>query len=149
MNIQNLTARKFCAVFYAMLIVAGVMAGIFNWQGSISTENGGNVLFANVNLSCLSSNMSEYANKTVVTNGTVRLNVSILMYEDFWLEDNNDSSIPVVARFSDLQIPSENTSVAVSGIIEWYTLKDDDKGFYFLNATAIQIFPTVTVFDDY
>ncbi len=96
-----------------------------------------NLNFAAVNnyvdLKYLVEHKEEFRGVCVTTNGTVRYYASIFMFEDFWLQGQNDAKIPVVTRFAGLPKSSEGLFIEVSGKIEYSNLEG---GFYFLNATS-------------
>jgi len=94
-----------------------------------------------VDLKYLAEHPEEFKGACVTTNGTVRYYASIYMFEDFWLQAQNDDKIPVVTRFAGLPDPPEGLFIEISGKIEYSNLEG---GFYFLNATlwkAIQPTP--------
>jgi len=86
-----------------------------------------------VDLKYLAEHPKEFKGVCVTTNGTVRYYASIYMFEDFWLQAQNDAKIPVVTRFAGLPDPSEGLFIEISGKIEYANLEG---GFYFLNATS-------------
>jgi hypothetical protein len=95
-----------------------------------------------VDLSYLLEHIKMYEGFDVTTNGTVRFYASIYMFEDFWLQAQNDAKIPVVTRLAGLPDPADGAFVEVSGKIEYSNLEG---GFYFLNATSwrtISLSPT-------
>jgi hypothetical protein len=68
-------------------------------------------------LSDLIRRKGEYEGVRIKVKGTVRYLISFLMYEDFWVESNNDSKIPVEVRRSGLQVPPENAYIMVRGTL--------------------------------
>jgi len=85
-----------------------------------------------VDLKYLAEHPEEFKGVCVTTNGTVRYYASIYMFEDFWLQAQDDAKIPGVTRFAGLPDPPEGLFIEVSGIIEYSNLEG---GFYFLNVT--------------
>ena len=67
---------------------------------------------------------------TIKTRGTVKYQMSIYMFEDFWLQSEDFGNIPAVVRFAGLPIPPEGSQIEVSGTIEYCELEG---GFYYLN----------------
>jgi hypothetical protein len=57
----------------------------------------------------------ELEGEAVEVTGKVKYYVSFLMHEDFWLEDDNGSKIPVEVRQNGLPLPNENTRITVKG----------------------------------
>lgn len=86
-----------------------------------------------VDLKYLAGHPEEFKGVCVTTNGTVRYYASIYMFEDFWLQAQNNAKIPVVTRFAGLSAPAEGLFIEISGKIEYSNLEG---GFYFLNATS-------------
>lgn len=86
-----------------------------------------------VDLKYLAEHPEEFKGVCVTTSGTVRYYASIYMFEDFWLQAQNDAKIPVVTRFAGLPDPSEGLFIEISGKIEYANLEG---GFHFLNATS-------------
>lgn len=86
-----------------------------------------------VDLKYLAEHPEEFKGVCVTTNGTVRYYTSIYMFEDFWLQAQNDAKIPVVTRFAGLPEPPEGLFIEISGKIDYSNLEG---GFYFLNSTS-------------
>jgi hypothetical protein len=86
-----------------------------------------------VDLAYLAVHPGEFENQSVTTNGTVKYYGSIFMYEDFWLQAQNNAKIPVVTRFAKLSVPPVESLIEISGIIQH---SDLEGGFYFLNASS-------------
>jgi hypothetical protein len=86
-----------------------------------------------VDLSYLLLHIKMFEGFDVTTNGTVRFFGSIYMFEDFWLQAQNNAKIPVVTRLAGLPDPPDGAFIEVSGKIEYSNLEG---GFYFLNATS-------------
>ena len=84
-----------------------------------------------VDLGYLAVHLSEFENQSVTTNGTVRFYGSVLMFEDFWLEAQNNAKIPVVTRSAGLSVPPSGFLIEISGAIQHSNLEG---GFFFLNA---------------
>jgi hypothetical protein len=107
-----------------------------NSMGAKATAKIQNLNYAAINnyvdLKYLAEHPEEFKGVCVTTNGTVRYYASIYMFEDFWLQAQNDAKIPVVTRFAGLPDPPEGLFIEISGKIEYSNLEG---GFYFLNAT--------------
>lgn len=87
-----------------------------------------------VDLKYLAEHMGEFENASITTNGTVRFYGSIYMYEDFWLQaQNDDAKIMVVTRLAGLSVPSEMAEIEVGGVVKHSMLEG---GFYFLEASS-------------
>jgi hypothetical protein len=96
---------------------------------------------AEVDIAYLAAHMEDFYGMIVRTNGTVKYYVSIYMYEDFWLAEYG-AAIPVVVRFSGLPKPPENSSIEVTGIIDFCDLEG---GFFYLNAQEVELIPEFTL----
>jgi len=78
-----------------------------------------------------SKSLSSYVDGTVVkTRGIVKYQISVYMFEDFWLQSEDLGDIPAVVRFAGLPVPPEGSHIEVSGTIEYCELEG---GFYYLN----------------
>jgi len=88
-----------------------------------------------VDLRDLTAHIEDFSDMEIRTIGTVKSHWSYLQYEGFWLAtDKQDSgTIPIAVRSAELSVLSENTSIAVSGTIEYYEF---ERGFFYLNATS-------------
>ena len=89
-----------------------------------------------VDLSYLANHLSDFENRSVTTNGTVRFYASIYMFEDCWLEAQDGAKIMVVTRLSGLSVPVNGSLIEVSGTIEHSNLEG---GFHFLKASSWKI----------
>jgi hypothetical protein len=74
---------------------------------------------------------------TIATRGIVKFLGSIYMYEDFWLQaqENQSARILVVARFAGFPVPLEDALVEVQGTVDYSNLEG---GFFYLNASSIE-----------
>jgi hypothetical protein len=89
-----------------------------------------------VELSYLALHPEEFRGLPVATRGVVKFYASVYMYEDFWLQtqDQGGGKIPVVVRFAGLPIPRNGSLVEVSGTVEYSNLEG---GFFYFNASSL------------
>ncbi len=97
-----------------------------------------------VDLRDLTANTEDFSDMEIRTKGTVKSYWSYHKYEGFWLvADKQDSgAIPVAVRSTKLSVPSENTSIAVSGTIEYCEF---ERGFFYLNASSWDIAEDIVI----
>ena len=92
---------------------------------------------SSVDLSYLALHLGEFGGQGIKTRGIVKFYASFFMYEDFWLQaqDNSSRRTPVVSRFAALPVPREGSLVEVAGTIEHSNLEG---GFFYLNASSLE-----------
>jgi len=118
-----------------ILLDLGVASAAITFEASGQTQNLPDGAVSNyVDLKYLAANMEKFEGFCVKTIGTVRNYGSIFMYEDFWLQaQNDDAKIPVVTRLAGLAFPPVMAEIEVTGIVKLSTLEG---GFYFLEASS-------------
>ena len=93
--------------------------------------------YTTYDLSKLTQNLSQFNGANITTSGIARFLGSIYMFEDFWLQAQNNQSvrIPVAIRFAGIPKPSEGDLIEVNGTITFNSLEG---GFLYLNASGVE-----------
>jgi hypothetical protein len=130
--VRSLRTSDSAAVF-SILFILLLLAATGTLMVKAEQNSGYESVAKYVDLAYLVEHPAEFENQSVTTNGTVKYYASIFMYEDFWLQAQNNAKIPVVTRSAKLSVPPVESLIKVSGMIQHSNLEG---GFYFLNASS-------------
>lgn len=125
-----MTLKRFLLVYFLVILMT-FMPTILQ----LETSELDRARVHTVDLAEMDAHVEDFSEQKIRTNGTVEFYGSANMNEDFWLAANEhySSAIPVVASSAGLSVPSENTSIEVSGTNENSGLEG---GVPYLNASS-------------
>ena len=141
-------SRKASALLLAALTLTAVFVAVSRLDippvGAQTLTSTADSAPSNYDLGDLTQNLSQLKGANVVTWGVARFLASVYMFEDFWLQSQNNQSvkIPVVVRFAGVSKPSEGELIKVQGTITYNNLEG---GFFYLNASSVEQMKNVVV----
>jgi hypothetical protein len=90
----------------------------------------------------LTQNPSQLKGANVVTWGVARFLASVYMFEDFWLQSQDNQSVKIPVRLAGVSKPTEGELIKVQGTIVY---NDLEGGFFYLNASSFEQLKNVVV----
>lgn len=122
------------ALTTAVGLCSTIKAQSVNVESIVSTADSA---FTQYQLNFIVQNSSQLRGTGVATSGIAKFYASVFMFEDFWLQSQENQSlrIPVVARSAGIPKPSSGDLVKILGTIEYSNLEG---GFFYLNASSIE-----------